>query len=234
MYGDRDSAKACYLACKGHIAWENAMTVKALVHVVDDDPAIRDSVQCLLASIDIDTVCYASARDFLDAPNTMQPGCILMDLRMPDMSGLELQNLCAERPQRKPVIFMTGYADVDVSVKAMRQGATEFLTKPVNDEQLLQTVREAVKLNRSQQAQYNRRATLQARYDLLSERERQVLEGIVAGGSNKQIAQDLHISHKTVELHRSNVMAKMHARSLAELVRLYIQICPEEIAEATD
>jgi two-component system response regulator FixJ len=120
------------------------------------------------------------------------------------------------------VIFMTGYGDVDVSVRAMRQGAAEFLTKPVNDERLLQTVREAIELNRSEQAEYNRRETLRARFDLLSERERQVLEGIVEGGSNKQIAQTLRISHKTVELHRGNVMSKMRAGSLAELVRLYM------------
>lgn len=200
------------------------MTLKALVSVVDDDPAVRDSVQTLLASIDIDTRCYASAREFLDAPNTMQPGCILLDLRIPDMSGLELQTLCTDRAQRKPVIFMTGYADVDVSVRAMRQGATEFLTKPVNDERLLQTVRQAIELNRTEQAEFNRRATLRARYDLLSEREQQVFEGIANGGSNKLIARDLRISHKTVELHRSNLMLKMRAGSLAELVRLYMEL----------
>jgi two-component system response regulator FixJ len=200
------------------------VTLKALVSVVDDDPAVRDSVQTLLASIDIDTRCYASAREFLDAPNTMQPGCILLDLRIPDMSGLELQTLCTDRAQRKPVIFMTGYADVDVSVRAMRQGATEFLTKPVNDERLLQTVRQAIELNRTEQAEFNRRATLRARYDLLSEREQQVFEGIANGGSNKLIARDLRISHKTVELHRSNLMLKMRAGSLAELVRLYMEL----------
>lgn len=209
------------------------MALKALVHVVDDDAAVRDSVQALLASIDIDTLCYSSARDFLDAPNTMQPGCILLDLRIPDMSGLELQTLCAARPQRKPVIFMTGYGDVDVSVRAMQQGATEFLMKPVNDERLLQTVREAIELNRAEQADYNRREMLRARFDLLSERERQVLEGIVEGGSNKQIAQTLRISHKTVELHRGNVMSKMRAGSLAELVRIYMELEPE-IGRAVD
>ena len=200
------------------------MTVRALVHVVDDDPAIRASVRMLLATIDIDTACYASAREFIDAPNTMQPGCILLDLRIPDMSGLELQTLCAERPAAKPVIFMTGHADVDVSVRAMRQGAAEFLTKPVNDERLLQTVREAVERNRAEQVEDNRRSTLRARYDLLSERERQVLEGIVGGGSNKRIALGLGISHKTVELHRGNVMSKMRASSLAELVRLTMEM----------
>lgn len=203
------------------------VTVKALVHVVDDDPAIRDSVRMLLATINIDTACYASAREFLDAPNTMQPGCILLDLRIPDMSGLELQTLCAERPAAKPVIFMTGHADVDVSVRAMRQGAAEFLTKPVNDERLLQTVREAVERNRVEQVESNRRAMLRARYDLLSARERQVLDGIVDGGSNKRIAQGMRISHKTVELHRGNVMSKMRAGSLAELVRLTMEILPE-------
>lgn len=200
------------------------MVSRALVQVVDDDPAIRDSVQALMSSIDIDTLGYASARDFLKAPNTMQPGCILMDLRIPDMSGLELQALCANRPGRKPVIFMSGYGDVDASVRAMRQGAAEFLTKPVNDERLLQAVREAIELDRRQQAEVNRRSALQARYALLSERECQVFDGIADGGSNKQIARQLGISHKTVELHRSNLMAKMHAQSLAELVRLYVRL----------
>lgn len=208
------------------------MTVKALVHVVDDDSAIRDSVRCLLASIDIDTACYSSAQDFLDAPSTMRPGCFLLDLRIPDMSGLQLQTLCADRPQRKPIIFMTGYADVDVCVRAMRQGATEFLVKPVAEERLLQSVREAVALDRRQQAAGNRQATLRARYDLLSERERQVLERVVDGGSNKRIAQQLRISHKTVELHRSNVMSKMHADSLAQLVRIHVHLYPEQASLA--
>lgn len=208
------------------------MTVRALVHIVDDDPAIRDSIRLLLSTVDIDAACYASAREFLDSPNTMRPGCLLLDLRIPDMSGLELQTLCAERPQRKPVIFLTGYGDVEVSVKAMQQGAAEFLIKPVNDERLLQAVRKTIARSRVEQAAYNRVATQRARYDLLSEREHQVLEGIVDGRSNKQIARDLGISHKTVELHRSNVMQKMHAGSLAELVRSYVALEPALVQTA--
>jgi two-component system response regulator FixJ len=200
------------------------VTVKALVHIVDDDPAIRDSVELLLSTVDIETASYASAQAFLETSDTMRPGCILLDLRMPDMSGLELQTLCAERPHRKPIIFLTGYADVEVSVRAMRQGADEFLMKPVNDERLLQAVRNAVEKNRMEQVADNQRATSRARYDLLSERERQVLARIAAGDSNRQVARELGISPKTVELHRANVMQKMHAGSLAELVRGYVAI----------
>ena len=198
--------------------------MRPLVHVIDDDSAVRDSIRALLASIDLDTACYASARAFLESPCTMQPGCIVLDLRIPDMSGLEVQQLSAKRSDHKPIIFLTGYGDVEASVRAMRQGAAEFLIKPVNDELFLQKVRDAVELNRRQQAEHNRRAAVQARVDLLTPREGEVLDGIVEGYSNKDIAHHLGISHKTVELHRSNVMSKMHARSLAELVRMCVEL----------
>ncbi len=199
------------------------MTMRPLVHVVDDDAAIRDSMRFLLSSIDLDVACYATAQEFLEAPDTMQPGCILLDLRMPNMSGLELQRVFRERGQPKPIIFLTGHGDVEVTVRAMHQGAAEFLTKPVNEEVLLEKIHNAIEVSRTQRVEFNHRASIQARLDLLSPRETQVLDGVINGHSNKEIAKMLHISHKTVELHRSNMMAKMHAGSLAELVRMRLQ-----------
>lgn len=202
------------------------MAIKPLIHVVDDDAAIRDSMRLLLSSMGMEVVCYGTAQDFLDAPSAPQPGCILLDLRMPQMSGLELQRLVAKRHRHMPVIFLSGHADVDTSVRAMHQGAADFLTKPVNEQLLLEKLHKAIETSKRQRAQYNRRSTVQARLDLLSEREKQVLEGVFDGFSNKEIARQLRISHKTVELHRSNMMAKMHADSLAELVRMRMQMEP--------
>lgn len=200
------------------------MSIRALVHVIDDDPAIRDAMRCLLSSVDLDVVCYASAQAFLDAPRSIHPGCIIMDLRMPDMSGLELQQRCAERWYRKPILFLTGYGDVQSSVRAMQQGASEFLTKPVNDELMLEKIRAAIDRDRGQQIESNRYAAIQARLDLLTPRENEVLTAIVDGCTNKDIAQKLGISPKTVELHRHNLMTKMHADSLAELVRGVVEL----------
>lgn len=208
------------------------MAIKPLVQVVDDDAAMRDSMRLLLTSMDMEVACYATAHEFLDAPASTKPGCILLDLRMPNMSGLELQRVFSARNQTKPVIFLSGHADVDVSVRAMHQGAAEFLTKPVSDEVLLEKINTAIEQSKTQRAQYMRQSTLRARLDLLSTRERQVLDGVFNGDSNKEIARQLRISHKTVELHRSNMMAKMHAESLAELVRMRMQI--EPLSEAAE
>lgn len=210
------------------------MAIKPVVHVIDDDAAIRDSMRILLVSMDMEVACYASAHEFLDAPSTTKPGCILLDLRMPIMSGLELQRLFNGWNRIKPVIFLSAHADVDVTVRAMHQGAADFLTKPVSEEVLLEKVNEAVERSKYQREEFLRRSTLQARVDLLSPRERQVLDGVFNGYSNKEIARQFRISHKTVELHRSNMMAKMHAESLAELVRMRMQLdtMQKELAEA--
>lgn len=198
--------------------------MKALVHIIDDDPAIRDSMQALLESVDIEAATYDRAQGFLDAPETARPGCLVLDLRIPDMSGLEVQQHCATRGRPQPVIFLTGYGDIDVSVRAMHQGAVEFLTKPVCNETLLQQVREAIKLDQQQRLTWNRQASIQARIDLLSPREREVLDGVLEGQPNKRIARTMNISHKTVELHRGKLMRKMHAESVAELVRMCVEL----------
>lgn len=204
------------------------MTLKPLIHIVDDDAAHRDSMRLLLTSMDLEVACYPSAQEFLDTPATARPGCVLLDLRMPGLSGLELQKRFRAWQKPTPVIFLSGYADVESTVRAMHQGATEFLTKPVNDELLLEKIHAAIELSKKQRTEYNRRSSLQARLDLLSPRERQVLENVCNGLSNKEIARELHISHKTVELHRSNMMTKMHAESLAELVRMRLEAVQPE------
>lgn len=198
--------------------------MKGLVHVIDDDPAIRDSIKTLLETVDIEAATYDRAETFLAEPETARPGCLVLDLRIPDMSGLELQQRCAARGRPQPVIFLSGHADIAVSVQAMHQGAVEFLTKPFCNETLLQKVREAIKLDQERRLTWNRQASIQARIDLLSAREREVLDGVLQGHPNKVIARAMNISHKTVELHRSKVMRKMHAESVAELVRMCVEL----------
>lgn len=196
----------------------------AIVYIVDDDDAVRDSLRCLLESIDLDVACYASGREFLSVPEARCAGCVLLDLRIPDMSGLAIQRELAKQSCPKPVIFMSAHGEVAVSVRAMQQGAAEFLTKPVSAELLLDTVRQALTTSRQRLKDYQQHVTIRARMDMLSPRETEVLEGIFEGHSNKGIARIMGISPKTVELHRGNVMAKMHAGSIAELVRMYLAV----------
>lgn len=196
--------------------------MEPLVHIVDDDDAVRDSIRSLLDSIHVPSTDYATGRAFVEREREIRPGCVLLDLRIPDMSGLEIQrNLTNEAPHL-PVIFMTGYADVEVSVSAMREGAADFLTKPVNAEMLLADVRNAIDRSREILSAQQHCESVCARLSLLTPREADVLEEVVAGWSNKHIARRLGISPKTVELHRANVMHKMRAGSLAELVRLHL------------
>ncbi|HLQ86670.1 MAG TPA: response regulator [Salinisphaeraceae bacterium] len=202
--------------------------MKPLIHVIDDDTAHRDSMRVLLCSMGMEVDCYATAQEFLETFSTVRPGCILLDLRMPGMSGLELQRLFREWQKPVPIIFLSGHADVETTVRAMHQGAAEFLTKPVNEEVLLQKIHTAIEQSRQLRQEYNRRSALQARLDLLSPRERQVLDGVYEGLSNKEIARRLCISHKTVELHRSNLMTKMRANSLAQLVRMRMEAGQQE------
>lgn len=199
--------------------------MKPCIHVIDDDPAHRDSMRLFLTSVDLEVACYAAAQEFLAISNSIfQPGCILLDLRMPQMSGLELQRLSSERYWYLPIIFLSGHANVEATVRAMHHGAADFLTKPANPEVLLEKINRAIERSQRQREEYNHHATVQARMDLLTPRERQVLDGVFEGFSNKEIARQLQISHKTVELHRSNLMAKMHADSLAQLVRMRMQM----------
>jgi two-component system, LuxR family, response regulator TtrR len=193
------------------------------IYVVDDDEAVRDSLRWLLESAGFMVQLFASAEHFLAQPAPIKFGCILLDVRMQGMSGLELHDELIRRQIQLPLIFITGHADVPMAVSRIKKGAVEFLEKPFNHDELISTVRQALSSARlSLQAV----AQGQAANDLLSRlstRERQVLERIVAGRLNKQIADDLSISIKTVEAHRSNVMEKLEVRTMAELMKVALQ-----------
>lgn len=200
------------------------MNLKPIVSVVDDDPATRDAMTVLLKSVALDVACYDTAEAFLDNWDAHRPGILVLDLRMPGMSGLELQASLDKRKTRIPIIFMTGHGNVSAAVRAMHNGAADFLTKPVDDEMLIQRVHKAIERDRAYREQRRQQDTVQARLDLLTPREYEVMEGVVAGHSNKAIARTLGISPKTVELHRGNMMNKMHAYSVAGLVQMRLSV----------
>jgi len=191
------------------------------VYVVDDDPSVRSGLWRLLVSDGLRVATFGSAREFLDDPRAAQPGCILIDLRMPGTSGLQLQAELKRRGLEQPVIFLTGHGDVTASVQAMKAGAMDFLQKPASPDVLISAVRAALARERDTRERRARAATARSHVDTLSTRERQVCELIVRGLLNKQVADALGITLKTVKVHRGRVMHKMHARSLAELVRTW-------------
>jgi two-component system response regulator FixJ len=196
------------------------MTGEAVVHVVDDDVAVRQSLSFLLASDGLPVRLHESASAFLDTVREAPAGCILTDVRMPGIDGIAFLRHLKERGITLPVIVMTGHADVPLAVEAMKEGAIDFIEKPFDDDLLLAAIRSALK-RQEQSAQKDAQwGEVRARLDSLSERERQVLEGLVAGKANKVIAYDLSISPRTVEIYRANVMTKMQAGSLSELVRM--------------
>lgn len=195
---------------------------KQTVHVVDDEAGIRDSLRWLFSSVNIAVETYDSADAFLTHWNPSQPGCLVLDLRMPGMSGLELQQYLKSQSCELPIIFISAHGDIDTAVRAMQAGALQFLTKPFSDEVLLEYVKRALAMDARRRADRLERVSLKARLELLTTRERQILDQIVAGKHNKDIAETLDISVKTTEMHRANLMRKMHANSIAELVRLYL------------
>ena len=198
------------------------MSNEPVVHVVDDDAAIRDSLAFLLDTANLVSRTYESAAALLAHAANLEPGCIVTDVRMPDMNGLEMVRRLAEIGVRHPVIVMTGHADVPLAIEAVRAGVKDFIEKPFDDEALLVSIRAAI-ADQAQTAEHAGRDTeLRERLASLSSRERQVLDGLVAGQANKVIAYDLEISPRTVEVYRANVMTKMQARSLSELVRMTI------------
>lgn len=200
------------------------MSSEMAVHVVDDDVAVRKSLAFLLASEGFPVRLHESASAFLDDAPVGEAGCIVTDVRMPGIDGIELIRRLKERGFALPVIVMTGHADVPMAVEAMKEGAVDFLEKPFGDEAFLAAVRSALSRQEKSSHHDTQVAEVQARFNALSERERQVLNGLVAGKANKVIAYDLGISPRTVEIYRANVMAKMQARSLSELVRLALLI----------
>ncbi len=190
------------------------------VFVVDDDPGVRKSLSRLLRSAGLEALAFESPEEFLRNLGADAAGCAILDVAMPGLDGLALQRELASRGSELPVIFLTGHGDVPRSVQAMKGGAADFLTKPVDDEVLLAAVRRAVEADRAGRASRRERTEIRERLASLTPREREVMEGVVAGRLNKQIAADLGIAEKTVKVHRGRVMEKMAASSIAELVRL--------------
>ena len=191
-----------------------------IVHVVDDDEFMRNSIDDLLRSVGYTVRLYARAEDFLAAEVSDAPGCLIVDVRMPGPSGLELQALLAERNNRLPVILMSGYGDVRMSVQAMKAGAVDFIEKPFRDQEMLETVASAVRTWKASAATADQLPELRKRYEALTAREREVMKLVCQGMMNKQIAGSLNIQQTTVKFHRSAVMTKMMAGSLAELTRM--------------
>jgi FixJ family two-component response regulator len=191
-----------------------------IVFVVDDDRAMRDSLRWLLESIGLSVRTYATATEFLDDHDPAQPGCLVLDVRMPGMSGLDLQTELGQRGAELPTIVVTGHAEVAMAVRAVKAGAIDFIEKPFSDQLLLDRVRQALEIDRQSREVRMRREEARRRLASLSAREREVLGLVAAGKANKEIAAALGLSPKTVEVHRAHVMAKMAVDSLAELIRV--------------
>ncbi|MCB2264109.1 MAG: response regulator transcription factor [Candidatus Thiosymbion ectosymbiont of Robbea hypermnestra] len=190
------------------------------VFVVDDDQAIRNSLTWLIESVGMPVKTYASADEFLSSYYPGRVGCLLLDVRMPGMSGMELLAHLVREDSRLPVIMITGHGDVAMAVEAMKSGAADFIEKPFHDEELLTSIRNALKLDEKRRLLRSQRAEIAVRLAELTPREHEVMAMVTAGRANKEIAAVLGVSAKTVEAHRARVMDKMHARSLAELVRM--------------
>ena len=194
--------------------------VTDLVFVIDDDESIREALKSLIRSVGLSVETFASAQEFLQSSRPDVPSCLILDVRMPGLSGLDLQRDLAEANIHIPIIFITGHGDIPMSVRAMKAGAVEFLTKPFRDQDLLDAIQQALERDRRERSQQADTAELRNRYNSLTPRETEVFALVVKGLLNKQIALQLGTSEITVKLHRRQVMEKMHADSLADLVRM--------------
>jgi len=200
---------------------------QALVHVVDDDAPLRAAMEGLFESVGLAARCYGTAREFMDASIADKPGCIVIDIRLPDMNGLEFHARLCEMGVLLPVVMMTGYGDIPMSVRAMKRGAVDFLPKPFRDQDMLDAVMAAIERDRLRRGTEVELSRTRQRFESLSAREREVMLLVTEGKMNKQVAGDLGISEVTVKIHRGAAMRKMGARSLADLVRMAEVVRPK-------
>lgn len=192
----------------------------AIVAVVDDDPSVRRGLERLIRSVGWKAETFGSAQEFLECPRTEPPSCVVLDLQLPGLSGLDLQKRMADLGLFTPIVFLTGHGSIPASVQAMKAGAIEFLTKPVDEQDLLKAIEEAIERDRRTRQQHADMRDLRDRYESLTAREQEVMQQVVAGLLNKQIAAELGITEDTVKFHRGHIMRKMRADSLADLVRM--------------
>ena len=202
---------------------ETSLT-KATVFVVDDDQAMRNSLKWLIESVGVQVESFASADEFLRQYQAGRSGCLVADVRMPGMSGLDLQDYLVEHRIRIPVVIITGHGDVPMAVRAMKSGAVDFIEKPFNDEVLLDAIRRAIAFEEQQRSHESEHHQIEQRLASLTPREHEVMDMVTEGKSNKEIANTLGVSAKTIEAHRARVMEKMQAGSLAELVRMALSV----------
>jgi two-component system, LuxR family, response regulator FixJ len=195
-----------------------------IVFIVDDDEGVRNSLRLLVKSIGLTASACVSAQEFLASYDLQQPGCLILDVRMPGMSGLDLQQQLNMRGAIIPVIFITGHGDIPMAVEAMQHGAFDFLQKPFRDQELIDRMQRALEKDRTNRAELGERSRIRARCETLTPREREVLTLVASGKANKVVAADLGLSQRTVEIHRARVMEKMGATSLAQLVRMVMDL----------
>ena len=196
------------------------MTVQAVIHIIDDDASLRDALRSLFRSTGLSARVYGSAAEFMDSKIEDGPACLVVDVRLPGVSGLDFQELLVENGVRLPVVLMTGHGDIPMSVRGMKAGAVDFLTKPFRDQDMLDAVATALARDERRRAEDDKAGALKTRFETLSPRERQVMTLVTAGQMNKQVAGELALSEITVKIHRRAAMQKMGAGTLAELVRM--------------